>query len=57
MSNAPMNYNLSPSVAECHDCGRKTNCTRITAESAEPGTGYRDEIDLCADCWEEREEQ
>jgi hypothetical protein len=50
-------YNLSASVAECHDCGRTKNCTRMTAESVEPETGYRDEIDLCDDCWAERDSQ
>jgi hypothetical protein len=42
-------------LVECHDCGEKTSCIRLTAQSAEPETGYRDEMDLCAECWEKRE--
>lgn len=39
--------------AECHDCGEKKVCTRITTEP-ERETGYRDEVDLCGQCFDKR---
>ena len=50
-------YNLSLCVAECHDCGETRPCTRLTAPSAEFETGYIDQLDVCDECWRERDER
>jgi hypothetical protein len=39
--------------AECHDCGERRSCTRVTSER-EHETGYIDEVELCADCMAKR---
>ena len=39
---------------ECHDCGEKRMCTRMTADRPCEETGYLDEIELCTECLQKR---
>jgi hypothetical protein len=43
-------YEKSAVVAECYFCGKTTECTRFTAETFEPETGYREEREICFPC-------
>ncbi len=47
-------YETCVENVECHDCGEKKTCTRITADTPCQETGYVDEIDLCGECFDKR---